>query len=370
MIQTERLRALGEMASGVAHDFNNLLGGILGWTQIIMRMKPEEKIQKGLKIIERSALDGAETVRRIQEFTRTRKRPSSGWVDVNQAVRDTCEVTRPKWKDEAQRTGATIHLNADLGAVQPVRGSAPALREVLANLILNAVDAMPAGGTLSIKTEMEPEENNVLVSVSDTGMGMSKEVQRKVFDPFFTTKDAKGNGLGLSVVYGIVTRHGGEISVDSTEGVGTTFTIRLPAPSGPQETKEAMAAITATKPMRILVIDDEETIRQASSGMLQSMGHAVSMASGGREGIEQFRKKAFDIVLTDLGMPEMSGWEVAKTVKEMNPEALVLLMTGWGVELDPDEVRQGGVDDILVKPFKHQELSQTIAEAVALRCEV
>ncbi|RKY71218.1 MAG: hypothetical protein DRP97_02425 [Candidatus Latescibacterota bacterium] len=365
LIQTERLRALGEMATGIAHDFNNILGGILGWVQLVRRAKEEDEIRKGLDIIERSALDGAETVRRIQQFTRTREDKSPGWVDVNGVIRDTCEVTRPKWKDQAQRTGATIRLTMDLNEVRPVRGSAPELREVLTNLILNAVDAMPAGGSLSIRTEMEPKKNEVLISVSDTGIGMSRKIQRRVFDPFFTTKGAKGNGLGLSVVYGIVSRHGGDISVKSKPGVGTTFILRLPAPSGAREKKEAVASIKATKTMRILVIDDEETIREATTGMLQSMGHCVSGASDGKEGIEQFRSGTFDIVITDLGMPGVSGWEVTEAVNKLRPETSVLLMTGWGVELDPEEVRKKSVDGILVKPFKIQELREKIESVIA-----
>ena len=286
-------------------------------------------------------------------------------MDVNGVIRDTCEVTRPKWKDQAQRTGATIRLTMDLNEVRPVRGSAPELREVLTNLILNAVDAMPAGGSLSIRTEMEPKKNEVLISVSDTGIGMSRKIQRRVFDPFFTTKGAKGNGLGLSVVYGIVSRHGGDISVKSKPGVGTTFILRLPAPSGAREKKEAVASIKATKTMRILVIDDEETIREATTGMLQSMGHCVSGASDGKEGIEQFRSGTFDIVITDLGMPGVSGWEVTEAVNKLRPETSVLLMTGWGVELDPEEVRKKSVDGILVKPFKIQELREKIESVIA-----
>ncbi len=365
LIQTERLSALGEMATGIAHDFNNILGGILGWVQLVRRAKEEDEIEKGLNIIERSALDGAETVRRIQEFTRLREEKSPGWVDVNGVVRDTCEVTRPKWKDQAQLTGATIRLTMDLSEVRPVRGNAPELREVLTNLILNAVDAMPEGGSLSIRTEMEPKKNEVLISVSDTGIGMSRKIQRRVFDPFFTTKGAKGNGLGLSVVYGIVTRHGGDISVKSKPGAGTTFVLRLPAPSGARETKEAMASIKETKAMRILVIDDEAPIREATTGMLKSMGHCVSAASDGKEGIEQFRGGTFDIVLSDLGMPGVSGWEVTEAVKKLHPETSVLLMTGWGVELDPDEIRKAGADDVLVKPFKMEELREKIAAVIA-----
>ena len=365
LIQTERLGALGEMASGIAHDFNNILGGILGWVQLVRRAKEEDEIRKGLDIIERSALDGAETVRRIQKFTRTREEKSPGWVDVNGVVRDTCELTRPKWKDQAQLTGATIRLTMDLSEVRPARGSAPELREVLTNLILNAVDAMPEGGRLSIRTEMEPKKNEVWISVSDTGIGMSRKTQRRVFDPFFTTKGAKGNGLGLSVVYGIVTRHGGDISVKSKPGAGTTFVLQLPAPSGARETKEAVASINKTKTMRILVIDDEETIREATAGMLQSMGHCVSAASDGKEGIEQFRCGTFDIVLSDLGMPGVSGWEVTEAIKALRPETSVLLMTEWGVEPDPEEIRKAGAGDVLVKPFKMEELREKIGAVIA-----
>jgi len=366
LVQTEKLRALGEMASGVAHDFNNLLGGILGWTQL-MQLRPgnKEDVERGLRLIKRAALDGAETVRRIQEFTRVRRDKTPGRVDVNEVVRGAVEVTRPKWKDQAQRAGITIAVETVLGKVETVEGSASDLREVLINLILNAVDAMPQGGTICLRTEMKGDE--VCLSIADTGVGMSETVRQKIFDPFFSTKGMSGDGLGLSMAYGIVTRHGGKISVESAEGRGATFTIRLPGSPEGMEIMEKASPITEAAPMRILVIDDDESIRLVLSEMLESMGHYVAIASGGKAGVERFSEERFDIVFTDLGMPGMSGWDVAGAIKETNPDTILFLVTGWGIELPRRQLEESGVYDVIPKPFKMEELTRKIAEVAKAR---
>jgi signal transduction histidine kinase len=230
LIQSEKLRALGNLASGVAHDFNNILAAILGRTQLLMRKAQDQEQLKWLKVIEQLANDGAETVNRMQKFSRTQRTSSEKdfeKLDINGIVQDVIEITRPKWKDEAELRGNRVEIKTDLGKVFRPIGNASEIKEVLTNLIFNSIEALPDGGKITIKTKMHGDD--VQISVSDNGLGMIEEVKKKVFEPFFTTKKDRRNGLGLSVAYGIITRHNGEISVESQPGEGTTFTIKLPA---------------------------------------------------------------------------------------------------------------------------------------------
>jgi signal transduction histidine kinase len=230
LIQSEKLRALGDLASGVAHDFNNILAVILGRTQLLLRRVKDEDLLKWLKVIEQLANDGAKTVERMQKFTRMQRaglETGLQELDINKMVHDVVEITRPKWKDEAELRGAKIEIETDLGKLfQPI-GNASEIKEVVTNLVFNSIEALPEGGKIVIKSRMRGDD--VQVSVSDSGIGMIEEVRRKVFEPFFTTKKDKRKGLGLSVAYGVIARHNGEITVDSQLGEGTTFTIRLPA---------------------------------------------------------------------------------------------------------------------------------------------
>jgi len=238
LIQSEKLRALGNLASGMSHDFNNILAAILGRTQLLLRgVKtaeiPEEVKQnlvKWLKIIEQLTSDGAETVKRIQKFARAHRASSEKdfrELDINAIVKEVVEVTKPKWKDEAELKGVHIEMETQLGKLSHSLGNPAEIREVLTNMIFNSIDALPEGGKIKITTGMR--EERVEIKVTDNGLGMIEEVKNRVFEPFFTTKKEKGNGLGLSVAYGIISRHNGEITVESEPGEGTTFTITLPA---------------------------------------------------------------------------------------------------------------------------------------------
>lgn len=360
LVQVEKLRAMGEMASGVAHDFNNVLAAILGRVQLLLQRIKEPELRRSLTVIEQAALDGAQTVRRIQEFTRVRREQSLTPMDLVEVIRDALEVTQPRWRDEPQSKGFVIRVETKLSPLPPVPGNPGELREVLTNLILNALDAMPNGGTLTLTSRAD--ERGVIIAVQDTGIGITDEVRRRIFDPFFTTKGPKGTGLGLAVVYGIVTRHGGEIQVESREGVGSTFTIRLPyglIESPPTHEKES----TLAAPARVLVIDDEEAVREALRDIL-SLRHVVEEAASGAEGIDRLKQTRFDLVITDLGMAGMSGWQVAQAVKALRPETAVVLVTGWGVQLDPAELRSKGVDRVLPKPFEMMDVFELVASVV------
>jgi signal transduction histidine kinase len=360
LIQTEKLRALGEMASGVAHDFNNILAAILGRVQLLLTQVQDDTLRRWLQVIERAALDGAQTVRHIQEFTRIRRDAPAETVDLNQVVRDAVEMTQTRWRDEAQSHGADIRVRLDLTPVPAVGGHPAELRQVLTNLIFNAVDALPSGGTITLSSQ--EQDGMVEIRVADTGTGMAEEVRRRIFEPFFTTKGPKGTGLGLAMVYGIVSRHRGTVTVESRERGGSTFTIRLPVGQA-----EAGAAAVVIEPgdnagARVLVVDDEQPVREALADMLRLTRHEVVTASEGIEALERFRAGPFDLVLTDLAMPGMSGWQVAQAVKAIRPEVPVVLVTGWGVELPAEQLRASGVDRVMTKPFRLDEVHAVVGE--------
>ncbi|HEV8677043.1 MAG TPA: GAF domain-containing protein [Methylomirabilota bacterium] len=359
LVQTEKLRALGEMASGVAHDFNNILAAILGRVQLLLSQVQEPQFRRWLQVVERAALDGAQTVRQIQEFTRIRRDQPAERVDANQVVRDAVEMTQIRWRDEMQSQGLDVRVRLDLAPVPAVDGHPAELRQVLTNLILNAVDALPQGGTITITTRAAG--NGVEVAVADDGVGMSEEVRRRIFEPFFTTKGPKGTGLGLAMVYGMVSRHGGAVGVESVEGAGSTFTIRLPIGFGLTEAGGAAPEAAGGRRARVLVIDDEEPVRDALADMLRLARHHVVVASQGMEALEQFRGALFDLVVTDLAMPGMSGWQVAQAVKALRPEVPVVLVTGWGVELPAEQLRANGVDRVMTKPFRMDEVQGVVA---------
>ncbi len=249
----------------------------------------------------------------------------------------------------------------------PVAGDPSELREALTNLVFNALDAMPDGGQVTLKTGVEGER--VWCVVADTGIGMSEEVRRRVFDPFFTTKGEKGNGLGLSVVYGIITRHGGEIEVQSQEGCGSAFTIRLPVAQEIPTVEEKTPPLPPPRSAKILVIDDEPEVREVLEELLASQGHAVVACANGRSGLTALEEGRFDLLITDLAMPEVTGWQVASAVKLWHPETPVALLTGYGDRMDPEEARAKGVDFLLSKPFGLEDVEATVAQALWCRIE-
>jgi len=370
-VRSEKLRALGEMASGVAHDFNNVLGAILARTQLLRASATDPLLVEELGIVERAALDGAATVRRLQDFTRVRTDRTSQPVDLAQVVEDCLSLTRGRWRDEAARAGQRFELVTQLVAVPPVAGQASELREALTNLILNALDAMPAGGTLALETRVDLPASEVAIEVRDTGHGMTEEVRARIFDPFFTTKGVRGIGLGLSVVYGIVQRHGGRIEIESQPGAGTAMRLVLPAmqedaaalatdrgATGEGSLLAALRGGAAPGPaLRVLVIDDEPSVRSLLCDLLRAAGHDAVDAPNGREGLERLNAgAAFDVVLSDLGMPDLSGWDVARAVAERPDPPPVILVTGWGIQLDDRTLAASSIAAVVAKPFTLEDV--------------
>ena len=348
-VRTERLAAVGQMAAGVAHDFNNMLASIMVRAELLRQVLDKPEWISHLDVIERSAHDGARTVRRLQEFTRQESTQDFRPVDLNAAMRDSLEITKSRWKDDAQLSGVDIEVRVELGEIPPVLGDVSEIREVLTNLLVNAVDAMPGGGVLRVATRALPLGNRVELTVADTGTGMSDDVRAQVFDPFFTTKGPGGSGLGLSVSYGIIKRHGGGIAVQTAPGAGATFTVSFPgAAEEAAEAEEAPAAPRAR--LRILVVDDEEPFRVSLYTALHREGHFVAVAGSGEEALRLFRISSFDVVLTDLGMPGMSGWQVAEGVKRIRRGTPVVVITGWGATLTDEDRNRPEVDAVLAKP--------------------
>ena len=363
--QSEKLTALGHLAGGIAHDFNNLLQAILGYAQL-MRQKSQdvEFVDRSLKVVEAAALDGTETVRRIQTFARLRPEEEFVAVDVNKVVKDTIALTRPRWEEKVAHDSLPLELRLDLGTVGPIRGRPARLTELLTNLFLNALDAMPDGGTLTIATRKERDD--VTIMVKDTGIGMSEHVRKRVFEPFFSTKGEAGSGLGLSMAYSIARRHDGDLSVESEPGRGATFTLRLPITGERTETGVPLSAPLVRRQARVLVVDDEPKVLSALCEMLKSAGHTVTPAPSGAAGLAAYAPGRFDMVLTNIGMAGMNGWQVAERLRAADRTVPILFITGWGLrQEDKSRLAVLGVRRCLYKPVQPGELDAAIQETLA-----
>ena len=360
--RADKLRALGQLASGVAHDFNNSLAAILGRAQLILRRVKDEELIRSLGIIVTSAEDAAATVRRIQTFARKSLDSELEMLDVRSLLRDAIEITRTRWENEARAAGLNIEvtLNAEEGMF--TRGNASELREVFVNLIVNAVDAMPEGGELTICCVRKLER--LRLRFADTGTGMKEEVREQVFEPFYTTKGVQGTGLGLAVSYGIIERHEGSITVESRLGVGTTFHIDLPVAESREKPVVESPAAEQTQSLSVLVVDDEEFVRETLAEMLADLDHKVVTAVGGRDALEKVNNDDFDLVFTDLAMPEMDGWETARAIRKQKPKLPVVLVTGYGATAQAPSGEMDLVAGIIGKPFDFDQVTGTIARVV------
>ena len=366
VIQQERLHAIGTMASGIAHDFNNSLAAILGYSELLLHrpgvLDDKEKARSYIEMMNTAAQDAGKVVNRLREFYRYRDETEVfALVDINQLVNEAVALTQPKWKAEAEAHGVSVDVHTDLPSVPPVAANAANIREALTNLIFNAVDAMPHGGTITIRTRRDDGHN--VIEVADTGTGMTEEVRRRCLEPFFSTKGERGTGLGLSMVYGIVQRHEGTIDIQSEVGKGTRFIISLPhravKPQVPQREEQT------TKParsLRVLVVDDEPMVRKIIGEYLKVDGHIVEIANDGRAGLEKFRSGLFDLVLVDRAMPDMSGDQVASAIKSASPTMPVVMLTGFGAMMDAADEKPADVDLVIAKPVTIAGLRLALAK--------
>ncbi len=365
IVKQERLRALGMMAGGIAHDFNNALTMVLGYGELLLpsllHTGPEREIAY-LRHMIAAAQDATHVVSRLREFYRPATcNDVRVPVDLNEIAQQAVSLTAPKWKGKCRAEGVQIEVETDLHATALIGGNAAELREVLTNLIFNAVDAMPHGGRIVVSTAMN--DGCVTVAVGDSGTGMSDEDRARCLEPFFTTKGERGTGLGLSVVYGIVQRHGGTIDITSEIGRGTTFLINLPITTAVAETSIVKQEIGVTRSLRILVADDQDVICELIAEYLRADGHVVEIAGDGNAALEKFDPKRIDLVVTDQSMPGMSGEQLARAINERAPGTPVILLTGFGDEMQARGTLPEGICLIVGKPVSAADLRRAVLAA-------
>jgi len=366
LAQAEKLRALGQMASGIAHDLNQSLALIAGYGDIAHRAVGREPIDtealsEALPIITQAAMNGGQTVRQLLTFARAQPDDAAERVDLGGLVREVAQLTAPRWRDAPQAAGRHISLQVETEDEITVEGWPSSLGEALTNLIFNAVDALPAGGTIRLAVRRVGQD--VLVEVADSGLGMSTEVQERMFEPFFTTKGERGTGLGLAQVFGVVEQHRGTVAVESAVGVGTTFRLTLPAAAPPVVAhKTAPATSDVGRRLRVLAVDDEPSVGSMVRRILRPQGHAVVTATSGEEALECLAGASFDVMISDVGMgPGMNGWELVERVRQAWPAMCVVLATGWGAAIDAAEARAKGVDAVIAKPYRPADLEGLLA---------
>ncbi|OGV83448.1 MAG: hypothetical protein A3K19_09900 [Lentisphaerae bacterium RIFOXYB12_FULL_65_16] len=392
VMQQERLRALGQMASGVAHDFNNTLAPILGFSDLLL-MRPEmladrARSKQYIEMINTAARDAGKVVSRLREFYRARDlNDAVAPILINRVVEQVISLTQPKWKDQVQVSGNLIEVERELQEAPVLYGNEAELREALINLVFNAVDAMPDGGRITLRTRTArhaptaAEEEDavtagsplapgiyVVIDVEDNGAGMPPEVRHRCMEPFFSTKGSAGTGMGLATVYGTVRRHNGAVRIDSEVGRGTTISVWLPV-EGTREVKKNRrhdpAADTAVlSGVRVLVVEDDPRVREVLLAFLTGEGHIVDVATNGKEGLMKFRRGGFGLVITDRSMSGGGGDQLAAAVKQASPSMPVIMLTGFSEFMKADSEKPEGVDVLVGKPISMAELRQAVAEAM------
>ena len=389
VVQQERLRALGQMASGVAHDVNNALSPVVAYSDLVLHLAPDlpDNARKCLQTIKRAGNDIANIVARMREFYRRRSDTEHlSKVDLNQIIDEVIELTRPRWRDVSQREGISINIQKDTAPDLPAMVSEPTdLREALINLVFNAVDALPQGGTITLATRAlrlpsghanDAEKLQLQVEVRDDGMGMDEKTRRRCLEPFFSTKAQRGGtGLGLAMVYGMMQRHEGTIDIESTPGCGTCVRLNFPV----REINLPAASPVAPQnleihPLDILCIDDEPQMRQMLKDCLGFFQHRIEVAENGTQGLEMFRaakqnNRPFKAVITDLGMPEMDGRQVARAIKAESPGTPVIMLTGWGAMMKENGERADGIDALVGKPPGMEDLNRLLLRLDAIKSQ-
>jgi DNA-binding response OmpR family regulator/signal transduction histidine kinase len=364
VLQQEKMRSLGQLASGIAHDINNSLTPIMGYIDLLTEDEDlMARHQLSINLIIKSSKNIARTIGRLKDFYRTNiDEENKINIEINTLIDSTIELTRHKWKDIAESTGSIIEIKKEYETnLPPIKADESELTEALTNLILNACDAMPNGGNLTFSTSRK--ENNIILQIRDTGSGMDESTLEQCLNPFFSTKGKNGTGLGLSMVFSIIQRHNGKLLIESKKNVGTNISIVLPI-----DIKQKIKIINPNTPLlnkslKILCVEDEMPINNMLKKMLEIKNHKVFQASNGILGLELFKKSLenndpFDLVITDLGMPGMDGNSLAKTIKQISSLVPIILLTGWGILKNKEEYPS--VDYLMKKPFVREELHQAI----------
>ena len=353
---------LGHLTEGMAHALNNLFAIVLGHSQLMLEHVQDFQIRDEVAEIQSAALTAAQVIRRIQDFARAGG-DARQITDVNALLRDASEITRFVWRDRAEWQGILINVVKDFAEVPPVFVNPGELRRAFVAILLNAIEALPQGGLITLRTERI--DNQVVSSIIDNGIGMRGDVRMNALQSFFTTKESPHLGLGLTIVADIIADHAGTLSINSPVDHGTTVNVSVPVAQELSENKED-STMPSHRPANVLVIDNEPQVRALLARLLKLQGHTVVTAEGGSEGVAAFKASPFDAVLTDLGMPEMSGWDVAREIKKLDPHVLVALTTGWPIEMTPEELKTKYIDRIVHKPFDLPLLFSLIDDAAAL----
>jgi signal transduction histidine kinase len=367
IIQRERLHALGRMASGIAHDFNNKLAPILGFSELLLLKREllgdHAKVAGYLEMIHQSAKDSAKVVNRLRDFYRYREDSGAFTpLPVNDLITQTIALMEPRWRDQAQALGNNIEITTDFEDHLPtISANEAELREMLTNVLFNAIEAIRGSGQIAIHTFSR--EGSAVVEIKDTGRGMTEEVLQRCLEPFFTTKDEQGSGFGLGIVYGVVRRHHGSIDIESELGKGTCVSISIPFHEDQPDKTPAPTAEVSEEKLSILVVDDEDLVREVIMVYLMEDNHEVVTAENGLDGLEKFKAGKFDVVLTDRSMPEMNGDQFALEVKQLDPTMPVILLTGFGDLMTDEGDRPPGIDEIVSKPFTIHLLREAITKA-------
>ena len=364
--RTERMRLVGLLSSGMAHQFNNLFGGILGIAQLLLREAKDERLARMLKMIEESSAAGAETVQKMHEFAQVAGDPGFESLDIKQALERAVQLV--KAHPPSGTDAASIHVQIAHEDDRPmrVRGNPADLTDVFRYIFENAFEACADRGTILVQTKRA--DGGACVQIEDDGRGMSEDTLTNAFQPFFSTKGSAGVGVGLSVAYGIVHRHRGDITIDSRERESTVVHVTIPLAELPEQTPSRhLSAHAKGSHARVLAVDDERIIREVLCQMLGKAGHEVVPAASGKEAVEQLRKQDFDIVFTDYDMPAMSGERLADKAKSIQPSVVVVLITGWGSTIDEDEIQRSAVDFVLSKPFRETAIKAVVAAALDQR---
>lgn len=368
LIQQERISALGQMAGGIAHDFNNALMPIVGLSELLLAnpsmLENQQELRSTLEDIRSAATDARDVVHRLKEFYRTDDELSLAPVDLNEIVKKSISLTRTKWQDEMQAQGTPVTVVQDLGDISLISGQASQLRELMINIILNAIDAMSQGGTLTFRSRSGGRW--VIVEVTDTGEGMTAKVKSRCFEPFFSTKGGYGSGMGLAMAFGIMRRHRGNIEIHTSPGEGTTIEMRFPLVIAAAEEHDVPSPKVVSSPgaLRILVVEDDIRSSRLLERYLEAEGHTVITEDRGKEGVRRYRTDNFDLVITDRAIPDISGDQVAQQIRDADPNMPIIMLTGFGELMKETGEIPESIDKLLSKPVTPSELRDAISEVI------
>lgn len=365
LMHSERMRLLGEVSSGVAHDLNNLLAVISARAEMSLAVIEQPQVYRNTELILKAAEDSANVVKRLHEFVKKPRDILQDKLNVNRVMMELMPMIEHRRSEIEQTRGVFFEIEYKLQAVSEIMGNSSELRQALVNILFNALDAMPDGGGIDI--ESQDRDEWVVISLRDSGVGMTPQVKEKIFQPFFTTKGEKGSGLGLSIALGIVNKHGGKLTFDSEVGKGTTFYLTFPVALREKETVKINIKESAVsgKPKRILVIEDNKELGESITFFLNQAGYEASLTTEGTNGLALFQKDGFNIVVTDWGLSPMTGGDVALSIKAMNSNVPIIVITGWELDLSPVVLKDMGIVDVIIKPFAREEFLGRISRIIA-----